>query len=418
MRAYQLSQGTLLPVLAQHSDGSFDAGGFLPACLQDTCEPFMRMKFHPEEKVSGSEWLQGIKHPFSAKPEAFVGFQNTAIYPPVSYIPQILGIWLTRLLRASPLVMMYVGRVFNLIFWVAMVFLAVRLMPCQKWVPVLVGLMPMSIFLAASLSADPLINGMSMMFVALLARALLGETDQLAPVEKVGIGLLSIGIGLAKIVYSPLVAMILLIPARKLGGAKRKVFFCITVIVCAAVVAVGWAYLIKGFIVTREWTNPPAQLSFVEHNPIAYLRILLRTMSPFWFSYNSTQLVGVLGWLDTLLPDWIHWSYLAVTVLAAVVSDSEGRTLRASERVIILILSLLCVVLVTTAEFVIWTPPGNPVVAGVQGRYFIPLLVPLLLVLTNRRFVVTNRWYARVACSYCVIVLLSTCYAVVERYYQ
>jgi uncharacterized membrane protein len=417
MRAFQLSQGNLFPTLVSYGNGTRDAGGVLPVCLRGTSETFMRMKFLPSEKVNGKDWLQTVRRPFARRPEGFTGFQNTAIYPPISYLPQIVGIWLTRPLGVSPLVMMYMGRVLNLLCWAALVFLAVRVMPVQKWVTVLVGLMPMSVFLAASLSSDPLTNGMSILFVAMVARAFLGSQDMLTVRQKIGMALLAAGIALSKIVYSPLIALLLLIPAERLGGWKRKIVFCLTVIGCSAAVGVGWAYSTRGFIVTREWTNPAGQVSFILHSPLIYLQIVLHTLGVFYGQY-CVGLVGLLGWADTILPAWIYWSYPAITLLVAAFSGENGIILGMSRRGMLLALCLLSVLLVETTIFITWTKPGQPMVFGVQGRYFIPVLVPLLLVLYNRWGKVPPKWYGRVLSAYCACVLMSTCLVIAQRYYR
>jgi len=415
LRAYQISQGQLTPMLAKYSNGWIDAGGIVPASLRDTSRPFQRMEFHPNEKVHWDEWLQAIRHSFTPKPEEFAGFQNTAIYPPVSYVPQILAIWLTKPLAVSPLVMMYAGRVLNLVIWGLMVFVAIRLIPVQKWVIVLVSLMPMSIFLAASLSSDPLITSMSLLFFALVIKARLGP-HRITLIQKLAMALLAVGLGLAKIGYAPLAALVVLVPAAKLGGTNRKLLFCFIVIGCGALASLGWLYLIQGLTVTREWTNPPFQISFIEHSPAAYLLVLARTVTVRGPGILE-ELVGILGWLDTPLSGWIYWSYPVVAILAALSGDLTGNTVQIWERIMMIIIVILCAVVVATSVFIMWTQPGTPFVAGTQGRYFLPLIVPALVALQRPRLILPAAWRARFISSYCAIVLLSTCVTVVERYY-
>ena len=46
--------------------------------------------------------------------------------------------------------------------------------------------------------------------------------------------------------------------------------------------------------------------------------------------------------------------------------------------------SLLSALVIFTGEYLQWTQVGFPVVEGVQGRYFVPLLFPVLLSMTHR----------------------------------
>ena len=137
-----------------------------------------------------------------------------------------------------------------------------------------------------------------------------------------------------------------------------------------------------------------------------------------WEDY-WTELVGTLGWLDTPLPFWIYWSYPALTLLVAMSSNSSARTLQMSSRMFLFAVLFLCVVLVESAIFITWVQPGKLVVDGIQGRYFLPLVLPFFLLLSNNRFTVSaeSKWPAAVVCSYCTAVLLTTCVTIVERYY-
>ena len=416
MRAFQLSQGQVLPTLVRHDDGSVDAGAVLPVCLRETSEIFMRIKGKPSEKVSPVDWKEIIKRPFAPKPEAFTGFHNTLLYPPISYIPQVVGIWLTRPLGVSTLVMMYAGRVLNLLCWATLVFFAIRLMPVQKWVVALIGLMPMSAFIAASLSSDPMTNGMSMLFVATVAQACLGEQDGITLYKKIGMVLLSMGIAVAKIVYCPLIALVLLIPGERLGGLKRKIIFCMTVVGCAAITAAAWSYCIKGALVTRGSIDVPAQASFVLHNPVTFLLVVIDTINNDWIRY-SLELVGVLGWLDTILPSWIYLSYPAITILVATISGSDARKLSTKGRVMLLAVCLISVLLVETSLFITWTKPGARIISGVQGRYFIPLLVPLFLILHDSWAKGPEKWLGPMVTVYSAGVLATTCVVIGGRYY-
>ena len=57
------------------------------------------------------------------------GIIATSIYCPLVYLPASLGIWIARILHASPLVMMYAARVFNVLTFVAALAFSFRLAP-------------------------------------------------------------------------------------------------------------------------------------------------------------------------------------------------------------------------------------------------------------------------------------------------
>ena len=48
----------------------------------------------------------------------------------------------------------------------------------------------------------------------------------------------------------------------------------------------------------------------------------------------------------------------------------------------VILLSTLA--LIFAAEYLTWTPVGSMEISGVQGRYFIPLLIPAFVIFNNR----------------------------------
>jgi len=69
----------------------------------------------------------------------------------------------------------------------------------------------------------------------------------------------------------------------------------------------------------------------------------------------------------------------ALLVLAA--ARGERLALSRAGRVLALGACALAVLMVGAAEYVAWTPPGRDAVSGVQGRYFVPVLVAALAAL-------------------------------------
>ena len=62
-------------------------------------------------------------------------------------------------------------------------------------------------------------------------------------------------------------------------------------------------------------------------------------------------------------------------------TDVAKDTLRIRERVVILGLVGIIVAFIWTAMYISFTPVGAASINGVQGRYFVPILLPLLLAL-------------------------------------
>jgi uncharacterized membrane protein len=63
------------------------------------------------------------------------------------------------------------------------------------------------------------------------------------------------------------------------------------------------------------------------------------------------------------------------------------------------------------------TPVGYPIVLGVQGRYFIPVLSLLLIAFYNHRIRLDLRWLRPVVFGLTFVSLGSTLLALISRYY-
>ncbi len=99
----------------------------------------------------------------------------------------------------------------------------------------------------------------------------------------------------------------------------------------------------------------------------------------YWHDY-FVSFVGQLGWLDTDLPH--AYFYMAVTMLfiaglAAAVGMPPERTSTRS-RFLIAGAILIGAAGVFGIQYLTWTVPGASIVEGVQGRYFLPLALPVV----------------------------------------
>ena len=95
-------------------------------------------------------------------------FYITNIYSCAPYLPQGIGFRVGRFFTASPLTLMYIGRLANLLCYLLLVLLAMYLLPQFQLPIAMLALMPMSLHQAASLSGDSFAIGFSFTLAAWL----------------------------------------------------------------------------------------------------------------------------------------------------------------------------------------------------------------------------------------------------------
>lgn len=138
---------------------------------------------------------------------------------PLLYLCSGAAVFLAYLFHLGFTPALALGRLANLLVFALLAALAVKVTPCGKRVFAAAALLPMTLHLAASFSRDALLLGLCFAFTALLLDAAFGpEPDKALPAGRL-ILLLGTGVLLApgKLVYLPLAALLLLVPAIRLG---------------------------------------------------------------------------------------------------------------------------------------------------------------------------------------------------------
>ena len=128
---------------------------------------------------------------------------------------------LAEALGLPPLALLYAGRAANLLVGVLLVFAAIRLAPAHHYVLLLLGLMPMTMFQAAGLTADSLTNALGLFFCAVILRECAAQ-GALRPRRALALGVLAALVGITKQVYWPAVAATAAIPARRFASPRRR----------------------------------------------------------------------------------------------------------------------------------------------------------------------------------------------------
>lgn len=140
---------------------------------------------------------------------------------PLLYLPSAAMVLLCFVLRLGFVPTLMLGRLANLLVFAALAALAVRRAPFGRRLFAAAALLPMTLHLAASFSRDALLLGLCFAFTALCCDAIFRERpagqDKLTLSELLPLAVTGILLAPGKVVYLPLAALALLIPARRLG---------------------------------------------------------------------------------------------------------------------------------------------------------------------------------------------------------
>ncbi len=369
-RAYQISEGTLL---AQVQDGA--AGGVVPASLAALTRQFLGTDaiLAPRTTIVAplARSLRADAITLDAGRRRFADFTNTAGYPPIAYLPQVVAIWIGRALGAGPLLLLYLTRAINLVAAITILALAIGLMPVGRAPAMVAGLLPMALYEYASASQDALVISSGFLLTALGLRALQRGTWRRS--EVLGAAAAGLVVCASKLVYAPL--LLIAVPAALVPAQRSNQLRALATILMVALGGTAlWLVLNAGRVIAFEpGAAIHAQARFVLTHPLDFVLAIMHSAHwQAWFYVTST--IGIFGWLTVAMPGYAYVSAGATLLGACLIGETTDQRLSLSRSTWCAFLLAGAVVLTFLAMYLDTTPVGAPVVLGVQGRYFLPLL--------------------------------------------
>jgi len=416
-------------------------GKTIPSSIGKLDSTLTRLHFNPEEKTSKKEILELAQvrlEPEKRRPSSGPDYI-------VPYIPQVLGFAVGRIFRANPLYLLYIGRIFNLLFSIVVIFYAIKIIPFSKWIFFLLALMPKTVYIMASLSYDAFVISSSFLLIALYLFYAFKHGKVLAWKDIGLLFFLSMLLALCKPPYFIIGFLFLIIPIRKIGSSL-KYFLVFSVFLVSILLAQGLWSLVRGLIKSAEVVkseqitadklntkdtisvsghsqtvipgktdqtpsrensasvgstnkdnqqgkqiqnpkrftiNPGKQLNYIRAHQWEFFQLLIVTNIDHMRANMLDNFVGTMGWLDTFLPDTLINMYLILLLVAALCISDGAVNFDWKRKAFFLALFVSAILAIEIAMYIFSSYVGQPRLFGVQGRYFIPLAPLFLLIFCN-----------------------------------
>ena len=308
----------------------------------------------------------------------------------VPYVPQALGILTGRLAGEPPLILLYLGRLFNLIFAVTLIYYAIRIIPIFKWGMVLLACMPMTLTLIASNSYDASCISLAFLSIALVLSNRFTDFRRISKNRLISIFIVFILLACCKPVYCCLCFLFLMIPYNKVGSSKKYILIFGALVLSMALTPFMLSAL-RGMnygadpLLPIPWYSPWDQIHFISHHFIKFIKTLIRTYFITNGGFYLDSFYGRLGWLNILLPGALKYICISLLLLVAVLPYNTRCNLSLKDKAVMAVVFLSVIVAIETIAYCTWTPLGDKVISGAQGRYFIPV-APLFFLLFSNTF--------------------------------
>ncbi len=312
-----------------------------------------------------------------------------------------LAITLARLLGFNYITLIFFGRMMNLLVYTAITALAIYLMPRFGRMLCVVGLLPMSLQLAATFNYDALILATAFLYIALILKTRETEGDfsykQLIPVAVLGLLLAPM-----KKLYVFVCLFCCILPLKRCPKQIQKWFWkavLLGVVGCLCMVP----YLCNALYISPYYLQMASVMDIPAVNPLnidysevlfwnapyllthlsGAIKMVLRTIQENTGLYLVQMVGGKLG--EYILRDFSIWTPLigvcyGALFFSVVPTEDEKPLLGLPQKCWTAV-----IVLVTTAVLLLvcltWTSLRDSTIWGFQGRYLIPILPLALLVI-------------------------------------
>lgn len=356
----------------------------------------------------------------NARDALFGGISRAEVYTLVPYAPAVVGYRIGRAIHGAS-GSWYGARLVQLMAWIALVALALKVVPWGKPFLFALALLPVLAEGAAGVSADTITVAAAFLAVALTLRltARAHSTRVRATTRELLalVGMFAV-LGLCKTVYAPMALLPLTIPSTVFGSLRRKLVWTAGTLALVAVTAGSWAV----FVVNRIGYDPSDPSSGVaasiSADPWSFITSILRT----WTTPHEVM-ITIGGVVALVYPNGgkpAVGSALALIVLTGLVvvrwldplpfrkarqvTGNDAEPIASTEPVVqstrarvlsILLVIGIAVVATLAIEYGValsgYQYTGK-YLYGVQGRYFIPLMPMTLIGINVSRYRRPHRW--------------------------
>lgn len=311
--------------------------------------------------------------------------------PSLLYLPSGIGITLARILKGTMLDVYIAGRITNLMFYLALAGVIIKILPFKKNLFACIMVNPMLIGLAASYSLDGICAIFIMLFIAYVLKLFKEENVGL---KQIGILILLFALVLMQksMAYAPIALIVFILPIIKIIRQNKK--YIPYLIVLAIIFLVSGVFLISRISIptdTRyEGTNSSSQVSYLIENPMHLAKV--------FYNHTINNLLN-FNWLSQLNQNaffgtFYHVAFLILAFYYIVIAVTEDSYHFKFKNITILIIAYLACIFTTSLGLYIGVSKvGADNIDGYQARYLFPILVLPLMCLSSRNIkIVDKEW--------------------------
>ena len=370
-RAYELSTGHLVSEVTEE--------GSIGSTESSDIEIIRQFK---ENNVKYSELLGYSNFYPNEEKQSFIT-TSAYSYNLFSYLPQIIGIWIGRILHLPFIMTTYLAKLFNLLACLIILYYCIKHIPFLKEIAFMLAFLPITMQAMTSFSPDGLVIATATALISFVLYSTYSLKNLFSNKHYALMFIICLFLSMSKIAYAPLCLLLFAIPRERFGSIQKKLVSIISMGAIIFLILIIWLILAPSM---QSVSDSSAQISTIIGNPFKYIAIVIHSLSTNANLYLSGFFGGYLEWFNVVLsPLYIFATFTIFIILCR--DAYQKYTVTKTLKTIAISVSLLLVLITFTTMFIQWTKVGETVIDGVQGRYFLPimLLIPIWFLPTTNR---------------------------------
>ena len=314
-------------------------------------------------------------------------------YPPIMHLPQAIGIGIASLFNGSTGLTILFGRLANVLFYSIAVYLIIKWVRIGKWAFTAIGLIPLMVHMASSLSSDCMTNVAVFTITAFILN-LFTQKDKLSHKQTIALICTGVFLTLTKSVNALLLFPLLFLPKRLFSSNKNeRLPFNIqkwTILVVTGIAAIIsiliWQKIYGQPLLTTGATHNP-----LHSNPLKFIAILFNTYINPRLPVSDDIIRGIIGAFSAFkygLPLFVLMPSFSLLFLSLLHYNKKDQELLGEQTGKLAVYNLatigMFVCAVSYAMYTAWAllpfrfGEGAYYADGVQGRYFTATAVMLV----------------------------------------
>ena len=345
--------------------------------------------------------------------------------PFYGYLPQAVGMIITKLLDLNVIWLMWLGRIFNLICYAGLISLAIKKTPVLKLPLLVVACIPISLYQAASLSIDSMIIGLGILSISYFLYLYKADKNSLGTNEVVKFSILCLLLGLCKLPYLAFILLLLLVPTENFKKGKKIIPYIIICMIIVGAIGILWSKystptLMHSWRSRLRFINSTAQMDYITSHPMFSLKFIYQLFT----NSLSHVIYGVFNFFGAAQK--VHYSdsyhLIVITLISFVVITllAYPKNIKFDSKTKIGVLAILLIIYVGTAfiQLLTWASVGY-LNLGLSTRYFIPLfaLLPIIVSLKIKKFNVSKENYDKYAMVFIIAFMATLIMSFATKYY-